>query len=792
MNTKTTAFLALVLAGLVVGLVFIRPQPQRIDATPKPPAGAVTQHDLFDKKPGDITKTVVQLKGKEPWVFEKTAVGSSPNAPAMWRMTTPLDFPVPSYEAERFGNELKRLQYEISYRKGEPGGPTDEAAGLAQPEAVVTLTDATNATSVVEIGKPVSENETYARLKGGDAIVVAKSNLRRLFKQKPLEYRDPQVFNYPNEQITRLEIVDRANPAAPVSYAFNKDGTKWNMESPSNAKASGKLDEIIRLLGRLRFAQWYEDGKDRLATFGLESAPIVVRLTIDEAIPVEKKDADADKPDDAEKKDEAPPEPKTKRVVRELHISDRSPIGDDVKVYARVDGESMVATLVKTTADKLRPKLSDLRDMHIVSSNTDTATGIDIQFPGSSATLALKDGLWSFQPVGTRADDAAVKELIRAIRDMNAIDFVDAKPDEITSFGFEPPLADVRLMLPSGEMSERISVGGYSDPGSQRVRYVRHNAGLSLAKVRVDDVAPLLRPASAYSDRTIAAIKPERLQGIKITLAESGQPGAALTFANKDGKWKMTAPVEADLREDRINKLVQSLAELKGLSVVGPEADASAFGLANPTTTLELTITQPSGAQSTDGPPADGAVPQYVSIAFAGLDGKYYARARSAGPPAIFEIGKDVYDSVTAELRTPDVFSFDVSKVKQFTVRNGDQRHTFAKSGASWTYQQEPALPLEAKKVDNLLLQIKDMKTEKYNQYGATDLAKFCLTAPQYEVEVQVEEAPPLTLSVSGDSCPAQKTPNHFAMIQGQDAVFSLTEEMFKRLRLSLGDLEKH
>ncbi|MBI1827789.1 MAG: DUF4340 domain-containing protein [Planctomycetes bacterium] len=798
MNTKTTAFLALCLAGLVVALVFVRPQPQRSVGISNPVPTALTVHDLFEKKPGDITRTVVELKGKEPWVFEKKSSGEG--APATWRMTTPLDMPVASYEVERIGRDLSGLKYEIKYAKGEPGTPTDAQAGLTPPEAVVTLTDAANAASTVEIGKPFSENETYVRLKGSDAIVLAKSNLRKQFKTKPLEYRDTQVFNFAPENITKLEIIDRANPSTPVTYTFDKTGTQWMMQTPAIAKATGKIDEIVRLIGRLRLSQWYEDGKDRLAMFGLEPDPVTIRLTVDEPIPEKKEDDSADKKDQGEeKKDEksaeSPPEQKFKHSVHELHLSTRSPIGDELKVYARVDDESMVGTLVKTTAEKFMPHPSEWRDMRLITSNTDAATKIEINVGGTSTILALKNGLWSFESDASPADDAAVKELLRAIRDMNALAFVDAKPDEMTNFGFNAPQADVRLISPGEGGTDRITVGGYSDPATRRVVYLRHNESLSIAKVKVDDVANLVRSASAYRDRTIVQIKPDRLQRIIITRNDPAMAeGMTVTLEPRNGKWRMTAPIEADLREDRIKKIVDSFADLKGLSILAATDENASVGFDKPAVTVELTYGgsaaegggKDSAAQNADGTIAP-EMPVTIKLDVVDHGGKFVMRRQDRKNS--FEISMDLYDQLMAEYRTPELFTFDVAKVRQFSITNGAQRHGFTRTSSGWTYDPEPALPLDAKKVDNLLLQVKDLKTERYKGYSVTDLASVCLDKPQQEVKLQLDDTTSPTLLVAAAPCGNESA--HFAKFGGNQGVFTLTDEMAKRIQPSISELEK-
>ncbi|MEK7755836.1 MAG: DUF4340 domain-containing protein, partial [Planctomycetota bacterium] len=345
MNFKSTIVLAAILAALVVmyAISSSAPKPVDISETTAPkPASSPTAHDLIEKKLGEVVKVVCQVKGKEAWIFEKKAPTEGTGT-ASWRMTAPMDMAVAAYEVEKFGRELGRLAYEVAYKPGEPGAVAAADAGLAPPEAIVTLTDTAGATATVEIGKAVSENETYVRLAGTDRLCVGKAGLRTLWKSKALEYRDQQLWNFAPENVTRVEVIDRSATEAPVNYAFSKDGGKWMMESPVSARATGKVDELLRAISRMRVIQWQDDSREKLPVYGLEPGALSVRVTVEEKVLAKTEDKEDD--DDEEDTPEAASE--TKKTVYELHVADRSPIGEDTKTYVRVGNDSAIATIMK-------------------------------------------------------------------------------------------------------------------------------------------------------------------------------------------------------------------------------------------------------------------------------------------------------------------------------------------------------------------------------------------------------------------------------------------------------------
>ena len=807
MNFKSTIVLAAILAALVVmyAISSSAPKPAEISETTAPkPASSPTVHDLIEKKLGDVVKVVCQVKGKEAWTFEKKTPTEGTGT-ASWRMTAPEDMAVAVYEIDKFGRELGRLSYEVAYKPGEPGAVTSANAGLAPPEAVVTLTDASGATATVEIGKPASENETYVRLAGGDRICMGKANLRTLWKSKALEYRDQQLWNFAPENVTRVEVIDRSATDAPVNYAFTKDGGKWMMESPVSARATGKVDELLRAISRMRVIQWQDDSREKLGVYGLEPGALTVRVTVEEKLAA--KTDEAKPKGDVEGEEEKEAEqgaPEIKKTVYELHVADRSPIGEDTKTYVRVGTDSAIATIMKTMTDKLKPVMAEWRDMKITPVQIEAATRIELTTQGRAAALVLRDGKWSLDGDGGRAEDSALQELLKTLKALSAVVFVESDSAEAATFGFSQPQAEVRLTVPGVEGVERITVGAYTDEKTKRMVYVRRNDLPSIGKVRSTDVEPLLRAPSAYRDRTVFDLPANQLQKIVLTTTNRYVGGQnSVSFQSGDDAWSMTEPVKAAVRTDRMDKLVESLSALRASAIAAETGEASAFGLSTtggPTVTITMThqppaehrIEQPAGDEGKSQPaqPVEvQAPPVKYELALTEHDGKFYAKR--SDKPTIFEVPADFYKQLFDEYRTTEVLIFDDAKVRQLSIRKGDQTHIFVKGEGRWTYQTEPDLPLDAKKVDNLLLQVKDLKTERYVRNAADDLATFGLSTPSHEVIVTLDDGARRVLHVSSQTNDKEADKGHYAIVDDKRDVFLLATDMLKRVEVSLPDLEK-
>ncbi len=814
MNFKTTISLVVVLAIAVAGLYLIRtkPAPPAIPSVEELRKGS-TARDLFKEPLGETKKIVCSRPGMPDWVFEKTTTDDA--ATAKWHMTAPSKIAVQLGEAERIARTVQSLQYELSYKPGETGGVSAADAGLEPPQLVVTFTDQDGKSAAVEIGRAASEQSTYVRLAGTTDVCVGNSNLRQLLKSKPVEYRDKQLWTFAPDAVKRLEVIDRTDPAAPVNYVFVPDGGKWMIQSPVSARASGKVAAAAQELAKLRAIQWVDDNPEKLAVNGLSPSTLTLRATVEKKIEPTK-DADAKKETgegDADKAANAPADPpKIETVVYELHISNRGPIGEETKVFVRTGDESFVGTVMKTSTDKLKPAMDEWRDMMLTTANISTATRLELTSASGSFAVASKPGGWTFESDGSRAEASTITGLLDSVKSLRAVAFVDNPGSDLANMGFDKPQAEIKLTIPGEETVERVTVGGFTDAASKQLVYVRRNESTAVAKMKSADVAALLQAPIAFRDRSIFDAAGGDIQ--KIALSRSSRHFAgrvAMTLEKPDGGWTMTSPTSGPVRPDRAKKLVDALANLRAESVLEESGQPSAFGLEDPAVELTITVQPPSEYRiepTPDQPVKDEAAkdasgdskpkpvtpievkaaPASIKIAIAEHDGKVVAKRSDRA--TIYRLGDAPYADLSAELRSADVFSFDDKKVAAFSVRDGEQTHKFERKNNKWTYAAEPDLPLDGKKVDDLLLRIRDLKTERYVAFDGAARAGFGLAQPTRVITLTLDDGTTTTLQVSPKSSVTDADAGFYAGFADRAEVFLLTQATLDRFKTTLEQLE--
>ncbi|MCH8966894.1 MAG: DUF4340 domain-containing protein, partial [Planctomycetes bacterium] len=608
MSFKTTLYLAVVLLSLGAFYFITQARLGAVEESvegSRPYGQSPVSREFLKDKLGDVVKIVCETKKDETWVFQKDTSDEA-EARADWRMTSPLDIKVMSWEVQRFASQFNGLMYDISYKPGEFGGVTAGEAGLDPPEATVTLTDADGKTASIEIGKAASTTSTYVRLVGSDEICVGNANLKNLVKSKALDYRDRQAWRFEPSDATRIEIIDRSDGDKPVTFIFARRDAGWMMESPVTAKATAKIDQLVATLSSLRVTSWQDLRNQRLAMYGLEPAVLTVRVTVEEEIEVEEEveeevepDAEAKESEDAQENDDAQEgdsktTTKTEITTYVLHLSDRSPIGEETKVYLRLGDETVTGTLMKSTADRFKPAMTEWREMGITSVDVRSATRIALTTAQGKATLVKSGARWTFAEDKSRAEESAVTELLNAVAKLTAVVFVEHEDGEPSSFGLDQPQAEVRLSVPGVEEVERIAVGGYTDAKIKRMVYVRRNEARSIGKVRVADVKALLRGPRAYRDRTVIDLVSTRIEQIALSRENRFGTGRIdVTFSRGPDEWAMDAPIAAAIEQERIKQLVRAVADLRAGEIVADEAELTAYGLHAPAVTIAITHKPP-------------------------------------------------------------------------------------------------------------------------------------------------------------------------------------------------------
>ncbi len=772
MNVRTTLFLAISLA--VLGIAYLwRPQAQPAPTggslTPsRTPASTVTT-DLFETALGDVVKITVSRVGQDEWVFEKQTEEGNANQYS-WRMIKPQALAVDKYQIDRIERALTQMQYEVSFKPGSDGGMTSADAGLDPAATVIAITDDQGRMETIEIGKPASDSTHYVRVVGRDDIIVGKGSLRDLIKRRPVDYLSTQLWTITNQNVRRIEITDRSHGDKAIQYVFIRDGAGWQMQSPAVAKATKRVSDLVAALARLRVTKWVDDNADAFGAYGLDHAAYTIRLIEEQQIS-KTDDAQPSDATDADSPEEQEVQTRINKYV--LHLSKQSPIGEDSTVYVRTDRGAAVGTIMKSVADKCMPVMSQWRDMKVTDANVTTATRVELTTPqGAAIMLGESDG-WRFEN-GDGAESDTVMDMLAALAELEAVSFVDFSTGDLATFGLDAPQAQLRLTLPGSDQIERVTIGSFTDRRAKRLVYLRRNEATSIAKVKIADVQKLLRAPRAYRDRSIISIDSQRFSSLTMTTRTpyADQP-FVYTFEKMFGQWAMTAPTKHAIRQSQFNSLLDILGSLKATSLVADASQITSFGLQEPAIRMDIVCQSPD---------------ESFTLLVTDHDGQYYAKREDGD--VIYQVANAVYKQAMLEFREEKVFDFSEDDVTQFSIASGDTVHEFVRADDTWTYRWEPDLPLDQAKVKNLLLKVRDIRTDRFVAYGVTEPSPYGLSNPARQVSVKLGDGRSVSLSIAGKVCPGDPGKGYFARIDDRDEIFLIKPTEAARLTVSLDELE--
>lgn len=835
MNFKTSVVLSVVFLVLLAGFFVLRAS-EKSRTSPDRPSSPTARLEqlLFEEPPKELVRVTCTKAGQPPWRFERINADDE-DAPAEWRLAEPISANVPTYLVDGIVNRIKNLKYQVKYASGDPDTITATQAGLDPPKVEVELTQRDGTILTTHIGKAVSNNETFVRLAGADDIYVVKASLDTLLKKRVEEYRDKVMLKFDAADATSIEITHRPGPdpsrdpegdqgpslkgaenGQPVHYRLVKrDRDGWVFEEPFNADADDKaVDAAVKAMARLRAGEWVDSGTSpHLGRYGLSEPRVEIEVICEEKTTVPVETGETQEKSETESEEEESSEPQTIEKIETRHyrvlIAGRSPLGKDTSVYAKLGDDPAIATISKTSARALTPAVEKWRNMKICRSKVSEATRIEIRSRDGGAAIFVKDENenWVSEDRGSPAEGSALQELIDKIDSLRAIAFVDNVDPTDPAFGLIVPHTEIVLTVPGSETPEHIAVGDPTDQAGKRLFYVRYGNSTSIAKVRAADVAPLQRSTLEYENREIIKLAVGSLESIVLTRPNSvtGQPEALTLEKQENGSWGLTFPVNAKTDPLTTTALLTTLANLRAESVVARSGPDSDYGLDNSSVGMAITYEGPTvikastavdveagtetGDQETEtssGPPPPTL--EMFMLSIAERDSLIYAKRSNR--PTIYGLSRNDYESFLADYHVKDVWDIQESEVVSVAVTSGGVTHRFDNTDDGWIYASEPDLPIDANKVANLILQIQDLKLERFVAYGVSDLDPYELEKPAKKVTLRARDGKKVTLLVSGNPCLGNRSGNLCAVIEGSADVFLLTPDTVSRFDINMEEFE--
>lgn len=738
MNLRTTA----ILFGLAVVCMVVMWLTWPTEPTAAPSVETTTQTRYVLEpvpKPEQIVKLVVQRPGKPTLTFERAEsddAGSS--AASQWRLTEPVQAPAESYMVSNLLTIVTTLQSRSKFSAGKDLDPAD--AGLTAPKATVQWIERGGQATSIEVGDHASLSEdTYVRVVGRAEIHLVGRDLLDELDHDVSDYRAKGLVQYQTPDVVGLQITHQEQKTV---LTRNPDG-QWVMDEPIRASADSQ--KVESLLGKIRALQATEfpDETNPTAT-GLESPSMTVSVIVQPKRPRSNVGTDATT---------QPAETQPARETITIAVGEFCDLKREHR-YVRAS-EGGVAAVRVTSLEGIAPRPAELRDPRIVQIEADAVTKIELQQPGAAAVaIERSDGIWTGSGDLERLEAPAVADLVQAIEDTRAVDYVAA---DLAAQGLDQPYV-LRVWTTGRVEPAEIRIGGPTASG--RNTYVQGGGAQDVQVISAQQADRLRVAPLTLRSRTLVDVQPPQVREIEVTRGSS----QFVVERSADG-WQMRFPEGLPVDASAIQDLSNDLARLRAKQVVARD-EAAAYGLDSPEVRIRFAVdvgsqaasqaapgtekrtadTQPAETESTgekatadastesegNEQPADAAkqdqpasqepVILWREVHVARHEGRVYAKMDAE--PFVYELDDSLYRVFTSELIDRRLFDFSPQQVQGVRIEALNGLIDLVREADGWQFAPDPTVRLAAPKVNELVEALTNLRVESYVHYSGANLAE--------------------------------------------------------------------
>ena len=767
MNFKTTLVL-LVLVVIGAGLWLYtsgRPPVAEEEQDTGPSAQAQTRYVLDPRPEADeVVRLEFERRDQPTLVFERAEKEDEPGQMSDWRMVAPLASATESYQVDGLARLLTGLQYQRSFKPG-ADQVTLADAGLESPVATLKLADKAGNDYAAQIGKKVAlSNDVYVRVVGTEEIMVVARDMSRDLEREVDDYRAKRVMNLTAGDARNIHIEHEGK-----TYDFTRGGDdQWVINQPVKAYAlNDKVRALAEALGRVRLSEFVDDAPTSLGPYGLETPLLTITLITEKTEQIT--------PEDTEASTTQPSEPQFKTVIGEhaLLVGDFADLKSTTR-YVKLPNQPWVASVTQQQLDPLIPKLSELRDPAVTRVKADDVTRLEFTQDGETTTLEKVDGKWEATGDLAELETAAVKALLEAFEDVNAIDYID-HPQDLAEYGLDRPRA-VLTVTTSGSV-EPISLHIGADTPSGHNTYIQIAGQSSVMVVSAQRAANLVVKPISLRSRVITSARPEQVKRLSIQQRDKSY----VLERKPDGRsWEMLEPADAPPDSGAVRELVNDLSRLRAKQVVAKDDDKS-YGLSTPEVTIEFELEQPIAGP----PPTTETQPAFKRVSHTLRVGRRANQtyARFDDVPYVFQLDETVYAVLTAEFIRPGLFDIAGDQVAYLKIEAPGGTVEFEREDDKWIYPPDKFLQLSQKKVSDFVNELAELRVSAYVAYRDGNPAAYGLENAPVTVSMRLKDESPITLKV--DQVRAGELPRKAAWVE-QRRVFLLRQAEAEKLMRGL------
>jgi hypothetical protein len=243
---------------------------------------------------------------------------------------------------------------------------------------------------------------------------------------KPAADAPPQILALNEGGIRQLEIDHRDGESTVLK---RNDANQWQIVAPKPLSADqGSVTSLVTAASSITAERVVDPNVTDLAAYGLEPAYLTIKVTA------------------------------ATGKVTTLLVGEDTPTGS---AYAKLEGDRRLFSMSKSIKDSLDKSSKDLRDKHLLTFDTNTASKLDLNIAGQPPIEFSRIGPDQWQilkPKPLRADGTQVEDFLGRLKDaqMDPTISDETAKQYATAFASAPLAATVTVTDPSGQQKLEV------------------------------------------------------------------------------------------------------------------------------------------------------------------------------------------------------------------------------------------------------------------------------------------------------------------------------------------------
>jgi len=559
-------------------------------------------------------------------------------------------------------------------------------------------------------------------------------------RKKEEKDRSEKVILFDPENVKAISFIK-----GEISIKLKRLGTdEWQVTAPIDAKGDAPaVSAFLSFLKNLNFTRVVEESPKDLTPFGLETPDLKIILSINNG--------------------------ETKGV----RVGDDHPMGN--KVYlARLNESRVLAAGV--TKNRLDRKVHDLRDKTILDFKTPQITKIELIRNGKTLSLKKNEESWEVSEgkIAAKGNETEITNLLNTIQATQIEQFVEEKPEQLTSYGLNNSKLTVKLTTLNTKKPLVLLIGGKNEHGFYAKTLLKKNV-FTINQSLFDTLNN--RKLVDFFNKSLVDFNDDDLA--KVTLLMDDDSVDLIRDEKDLQKWTMVKPVNMKANTATINSLLFDLKNVRIVEFIATHTkNSKTFNFEQPQ--KEINLTFKNGKTWT------------LKLGNQTSSPDHYFAQRS-DDETVFTIQKSSAESIFRslhDLKDRTVLKFDDDVVREIQIHDSKQTFILKKSTDKWNL----ILPKQSDSIQSFIGKdiLWTLNSIKFESVLARDPGNTVtgLTNPNVSVKLLDGESTILTHLLIGN--PVAKLPEvHYLKVAESSNVYTMKKRFIDEILSNLKKLKE-